>query len=125
MSAPGMYSDSEAIYTAIMYGLNSYFTKWNKELDARDSDMDVEKSKANYATEFYQVSSQADRTQRPLPPPVAVCIESEVVIKQLTGQLRVSGKVGKHVKTIEQMVKNVEVKYELISKQENLARRIV
>ena len=125
MPAPGMRSDSEAICTAIMYGLNSYYIKWNKELDARDSDMDVERSKATNDIAFQQVSTPADRTTRPLPPPVAVCIESEIVIKQLTGQLIASGKVGRHIKTIKQMAKNVEVKYELISRKENMARRII
>lgn len=125
MATPELHSHSESVCTAIMYGLNSYFLKWNKELDARDSNMDVEKTKATDDVSFYQVSTPSDRTQRPLPPPVAVCIESETVLKQLTGQLLASGKVGRHIETIHQMTKNVEVKYELISRQENMARRIV
>ncbi len=114
---PEFVDKEEAMCIAIQFGLNMYFVKWNKELDARESGV-VE-------GEFYQVSTPSDRTQRPLPPPVAVCIENEIVVRQLTNQSHVSNRVDKYIRDIRTMTKNVSVKFELIPHWENLARRVV
>jgi len=39
---PSGYSSMESEYLAVIFGLNSYFLKWQKELDARQYDMSLE-----------------------------------------------------------------------------------
>lgn len=105
---PFGYTPMETEYIAIMYGLTEYFNKWNKELDARYSDLDPE------TKEFYNaVGSPADRTARLLPPAVLVCLDSEIVVKQISQQYPIAGeKLYKLAQRIWQMTKNVEVKYQ-------------
>jgi len=124
---PAGHTSMEAEYMAIIYGLNEYFLKWQKELDARQYDMtkeskdDAERSK--YAeSEFFKVASPADETPRPLPPPVLVLCDNEVVVKQLSRQNHIaSPSLRKLAMRIWQMTENVEVKYEWVSRKENLA----
>ena len=118
---PSGNTNLEAEYLAIIYGLNEYFIKWNSELDARQYDMTKE-SKG----EFYKVASPSEETPRPLPPPVLVCSDSEVVVKQLSRQYHIgNSRLRKLAKQIWQMTQNVEVKYQWIPRAENLAGKML
>jgi ribonuclease HI len=119
---PAGYTSMEAEYLAISYGLNEYFLKWNKELDARHGDLDVEKSRATGETEFADVASPADKTQRPLPPPVLVCSDNEVVVKQLSREYHIANdRLRKLAQQIWQQIQNVDVKFQWIPRAENTA----
>jgi len=120
-SLPIGNTSMEAEYMAVIYGLNEYFLKWNKELDARYSDLDPETG------EFVDgVGTPADRTVRPLPPPVLVCSDNEVVVKQLSRQYHIgNSRLRKLAQQIWQMTENVEVKYEWIPRKSNLAGKML
>lgn len=127
--SPG-HTSMEAEYLAIVYGLNEYFLKWNRELDARDANMTNESLAAakldHEQDEFFQVSSPSDRTKRPLPPAVLVLSDNEVVVKQLSRQYHIGNdRLRKLAMRIWQMCQNVEVKYQWISRKENLAGKML
>jgi len=123
---PDGHTCMEAEYLAIMYGLNEYFLKWNRELDARQDDIDHEMSKHTGEFDFGSVASPADKTKRPLPPPVLVCSDNEVVVKQLSRQYHIGNdRLRKLAQQIWQMTKNVEVKYQWIPRAENLAGKML
>ena len=110
------YTSMEAEYMAIVYGLNEYFLKWNKELDARQYDMTRESG------DFFKVASPADETPRPLPPAVLVLSDNEVVVKQLSRQYHIGNdNLRKLAMRVWQMTENVDVKFEWVSRKENLA----
>jgi len=113
---PGQTSMT-AEYTAVIYGLNEYFFKWNRELDARFSDLDPE------TRDLYDgVGTPADHTARPLPPPVLVCSDNEVVVKQLTRQYHINNdRLRKLAQQVWQMIENVDVKFQWISRKDNPA----
>lgn len=114
---PAGHTSMEAEYLAIIYGLNEYFLKWNKELDARQYDATRESG-----GEFFKVASPADETPRPLPPAVLVCCDNEVVVGQLSRQYHIDNdRLRKLAMRVWQMTQNVEVKYEWVSRKENLA----
>lgn len=116
---PGM-TNMEAEYLAVMYGLTEYFNRWNKELDARQDDVDREKG------EFYQVATPSQRTKRPLPPAVLVCMSNESMVAVLsTHYISSSPRLRKLAQNIWAMTNNVEVKYQWLSKRENLAGKIL
>ena len=109
------YSSMEAEYLAIIYGLNEYFLKWNKELDARYSDEN-----------FNAVGTPSDRTKRHLPPAVLVLNDNEVVVKQLSREYHIGNdKLRKLAQQVWNMTKNVEVKFQWISRKENLAGKML
>ena len=117
MLPSGRYTSMEAEYLAIQYGLNEYFLKWNKELDARQYDMSIESGK-----EFYKTATPSQETPRPLPPPVLVLSDNEVVVKQLSRQYHISNdKLRKLAQQIWQMTSNIDVRYEWVSRKENPA----
>ena len=119
---PPGFTSMEAEYMAIMYGLGEYFLKWNKELDAKHSELDVERLIATGEVEFANVASPSDRTKRQLPPGVIVCSDNEVVVKQLSRQYHIANdRLRKLAMRVWQMTKNVEVVYEWISRKDNLA----
>lgn len=121
MLPSGRYTSMEAEYLAIQYGLNEYFLKWCRELDARQYDMTKESGE-----EFYKVASPAEETPRPLPPPVLVCCDNEVVVKQLSRQYHIGNdRLRKLAQQIWQMTRNVDVKYEWIPRAENLAGKML
>ena len=128
-SLPPGHSSMEAEYIAIMYGLNEYFLKWSKELDARQADMTRESIAEANITErdtFYDVASPADKTKRPLPPPVLVCCDNEVVVKQLSRQYHIGNdRLRKLAQQVWQMTQNVDVKYQWIPRAENLAGKML
>ena len=106
---PSNYSQIEADYIAIIYGLTEYFNKWNKELDTRA-----------------KVRTPSDNTKRPLPPPVLVLSDNEVVVRQLNKVCRIEEvRLVKLAKNIWDMTKNLEVKIEWCSRKENLARKML
>lgn len=118
---PAGRTSMEAEYMAIIYGLNEYFLKWQKELDARQDNIDTEKSSVN-SPEFYSVASPSNRTPRPLPPPVEVCSDNEVVVKQLTREYHIGNeRLRKLANRVWQMTKNVDVKFSWVSRKDNLA----
>lgn len=127
---PDGCTSMEAEYLAIVYGLNEYFLKWNRELDARQSDMSRESlAEANIdhrKDEFYQAGTPSDTTKRPLPHPVLVCCDNEVVVRQLSRQYHIGNdRLRKLAHRVWQMTSNVEVKYEWISRKENLAGKML
>lgn len=123
---PDGHTSMEAEYLAIIYGLNEYFLKWNRELDARQDDIDAELSKHTGEFEFGSVASPADKTKRPLPAPVLVCCDNMVVVKQLSRQFHIGNdRLRKLAQRIWQMTENVEVKYEWIRREENLAGKML
>ncbi len=122
---PGLTS-MESEYLAVIYGLNEYFLKWSKELDARQDDRDAELSKRTGEMEFGKVASPSDETRRPLPPPVLVCCDNEVVVKQLSREYHIGNdKLRKLAQRVWQMTQNVEVKYQWIPRRENLAGKML
>ena len=123
---PPRLTSMQAEYLAILYGLNEYFLKWNKELDARHDNYDPDMSRFTGEMEFGSVASPADKTKRPLPPPVLVCCDNEVVVKQLSREFHIGNdKLRKLAQRIWQMTKNVDVKYQWVSRKENLAGKML
>ncbi len=122
---PAGHTSMEAEYMAIVYGLNEYFLKWNKELDARQYDMTRESRDAVRGSGddmFFKVATPSQETPRPLPPAVLVLCDNEVVVKQLSRQYHIGAdNLRKLAMRVWQMTKNVEVKYEWVSRKENLA----
>ncbi|GAH64776.1 unnamed protein product, partial [marine sediment metagenome] len=96
------------------------------ELDARQDDRDAELSKRTGSFEFGKVASPAAETKRPLPPPVLVCCDNEVVVRQLSRQYHIANdRLRKLAQRVWQMTKNVEVKFEWIPRAENLAGKML
>jgi ribonuclease HI len=123
---PPGYTSVEAEYLAVIYGLNEYFDKWNKELDARQYDLDVEKTKAEGEEVFARVSTPSDRTARPLPPAVKVLSDNEVVVKQLNRQYHIKEeRLRRLARQVWQMTDKVEVTFEWISRKNNLAGKML
>ena len=120
MLPPG-HTSMEAEYLAVIYGLNEYFLKWNKELDARQDDMSLESN-----MEFYKVATPSEETKRPLPPPVLVCCDNEVVVKQLSRQYHIGNdRLRKLAQRVWQMTENVDVKFNWISRKYNPAGKML
>lgn len=117
---PEGQTSMQAEYLAIIYGITEYFNKWSKELDARMSDIDRE------TCQFYDVGTPSDRTKRPLPSPLLVCSDNEVVVKQLSRQYHIGNdKLRKLAQQVWDMTKNVDVKYEWVSRKQNLAGKML
>lgn len=120
------YTSMEAEYLAIMYGLNEYFLKWNKELDARQSNINLEEMRKTGNVEFADVSSLAVRTQRPLPPPVLICSDNEVVVKQLSREYHIANdRLRRLAQQVWQQIQNVDVKFKWIPRAENIAGKML
>jgi len=113
---PTGYTSMEAEYMAVIYGLNSYFLRWNKELDARTSIIDPE------TKNLVSTGTPSEQTARPLPPPILVCSDNEVVVKQLSRQYHIANdRLRKLAQQVWQMCQNVEVKFEWVPRKENIA----
>ncbi len=123
------HTSMEAEYLAIIYGLNEYYLKWNRELDARQANMNRESIAESNKTEgdtFYNVASPSEQTPRPLPPPVLVCCDNEVVVKQLSRQYHIGNeRLRKLAQRVWQMTQNVKVKYQWVARQENIAGKML
>lgn len=123
---PPGHTSMEAEYLAISYGLNEYFLKWNKELDARQGDLDVEEMRRTGVVGFASVGSPADKTKRPLPPPVLVCSDNEVVVKQLRREYHIgNSRLRKLAQQVWQQIQNVDVKFAWVPRAENLAGKML
>ncbi len=126
---PAGYTSMESEYLAVIYGLNEYFLSWNRELDARQYDMtreSVEDARKSGKSEFFKVATPSQETPRPLPPPVLVCCDNEVVVLQLSRQNHIgSDKLRKLAMQVWQMTQNVEVNYEWVSRKKNLAGKML
>jgi len=129
MLASGRYTSMEAEYLAIIYGLNEYFSKWNRELDARQYDMtreSIAEAEKSGGSEFFKTAAPSQETPRPLPPPVLVCCDNEVVVKQLSRQYHIANeRLRRLAQQIWQMTQNVEVHYEWVPRNENLAGKML
>ncbi len=125
-SLPGEFTAMQAEYLAIIYGLNEYYLKWSKELDARQDDVDHELSKHTGEMEFGKVASPSAETKRPLPAPVLVCCDNEVVVRQLSREYHIGdSRLRKLAQRVWQMIENVEVKFQWVSRKENLAGKML
>lgn len=123
---PRQHTIMEAEYMAVMYGLNEYFLAWNKEVDARQDDLDTERLRATGEEKFYHVATPSQETKRKLPPPVLVLSDNEVVVKQLTRQYHIGkDSLRKLAQQIWQMTENVDVNYEWIPRKDNLAGKML
>ena len=113
-SLPPQYTIMEAEYMAIIFGLNEFFVRWNKELDARQYE------------HMQKVASPSQETKRPLPPPILICSDNEVVVKQLSRQYHIANdRLRKLAQQIWKMTERIEVKFEWVSRKENLAGKIL
>jgi len=122
----GNHSAMEAEYLAVSYGLNEYYLKWNKELDARHGDLDIERMRKTGEVVFENVASPAEQTRRPLPPPVMVCSDNEVVVKQLSREYHIgNSKLRRLAQQIWQQTQNVDVKFAWVPRAENLAGKML
>ena len=118
---PDGYSSMEAEYLAVSYGLNEYVLKWSRELDARQAEM-IDAREA----EFVDVASPADKTQRMLPPPVMVCCDNEVVVKQLSREYHIGNvRLRKLAQQIWQQVERIDVKFQWVPRRENIAGKML
>lgn len=110
---PG-YTDLEAEFIAIQYGLSEFINKWSRELDTRQYDGDK------------LVSTPSDRTQRPLPPPIEIKCSNELVVKHLSYQCSITGnKIGRLAQAIWNQTKNLKVHYSWIRARENPAVKLL
>jgi len=119
----------EAEYMAVIYGLNEYFLKWNKELDARQYDMtrgSVAEARKSGGSEFFKTATPSQETPRALPPPVLVCSDNEVVVKQLSRQYHIGNdRLRKLAQQVWQMTQNVDIKYQWVPRAENIAGKML
>ena len=123
---PPRHTIMEAEYLAVIYGLNEYFLKWNKELDPRYGDLDTERMRETGEVRFENVASPADHTVRPLPPPVLVCSDNEVVVKQLSREYHIgNARLRKLAQQVWQQIQNVDVKFAWVPRAENLAGKML
>lgn len=115
---PPGHTSMQAEYLAIIYGLNEFFIKWNKELDARQYD--------SLGDEVAKVPIPSRHTPRPLPPPILVCCDNEVVVKQLSRQYHIgNAKLRELAQQVWKMVVNLDVKFEWIPRTENPAGKML
>lgn len=120
---PAGYTDIEAEYLAIQYGLNEFFLKWNKELDARAYNYSGQHSEDDG---WYKTGGPANETPRSLPPPILIVSSNEAVVRQLSQQGQTGSNMYKKlVQTIWKQTENLEVKFEWVSKKQNLAVEIL
>lgn len=119
---PKGHTSMEAEYLAIMYGLNEYFLKWSKELDPRYGNLNLERMRKTGEMEWADVASPADHTVRPLPPPVMVCSDNEVVVKQLSREYHIANpRLRKLAQQVWRQVQNVDVIFKWVPRSENPA----
>ncbi len=115
------YPIMEAEYIAVLYGLNEFFLKWNSELDSRFSDLDPETK--NFVD---RVNTPSDRTARPLPPPIMVRSDNEVVVKQLSRQYHIgNARLRQLAQQVWQITKNLDVTFEWVSRKDNIAGKML
>ncbi len=120
------YSDLEARYIAIIFGLNNYYLAWNNELDERAYDIDTEELAKTGEVEFAAVPKPSVFTPRPLPPPVLVYCDNEVVVKQLSREFHIDNdRIRKLTQQIWNMCQNVDVKFQWVRRDDNLAEKIL
>ena len=113
------YTIMEAEYLAIMYGLNEYFLKWQKQLDARQYNGLTEQ-------ELTAVAEISRVSKSPLPPPVLVCSDNEVVVKQLSRQYHIGNdRLRKLAQQVWKQCQNVDVKFQWIPRRDNLAGKML
>lgn len=123
---PRHYTIMEAEYMAVMYGLNEYFLAWNKEVDARQDDLDTERLRATGEEKFYHVATPSQETKRELPPPVLVLSGNEAVVMQLAHHYHIGkDSLRKLAQQIWQQTENVEVKFQWVPRSDNIAGKML
>lgn len=123
---PPGHTAMEAEYLAIMYGLNEYFLRWSKELDPRYGDLDAERMRQTGEVVFENVASPSDHTVRLLPPPVMVCSDNEVVVKQLYREYHIGNdRLRKLAQQVWQQIQNVDVRFAWVPRSENPAGKML
>ena len=116
----------QAEYLAIVYGLNEYFRLFNSELDARQDDLDTERLRVTGEHQFFNVATPSQRTIRSKPPPILVLCDNEVVVHQLDRSYHIADEKLRHLAMrVWQMTKGLEVKYQWISRKENIAGKML
>jgi hypothetical protein len=100
-----LMTDGQLTYAAIIFGLNEFFIKWQKELDARAYDVGEDKSVAQ------KVADPAVFTKRELPPPTYVIIEDNVVYEELAKLREPIPLHKKQNAIVKQMIKNLRIKF--------------
>jgi len=120
------HTSMEAEYLAVIYGLNEYYMKWSRELDPRYGEVDIERMKRTGEIVLENVASPADQTVRPLPPPVMVCSDNEVVVKQLCREYHIqNNRLRRLAQQVWQQTQNVDVKFAWVPRAENLAGKML
>lgn len=123
---PPGHTSNEAEYLAIQYALNEFFLQWNKELDARRGDLDVEKLRATGEEEWYDPSTPSQRSRRPLPPPIEIRSDSEVTVKQLNRQWHIrEDRLRRLAQQVWNQIQNLDVKFTWVPRYENLAGKML
>tara|TARA_Y100000310_G_C20200052_1_gene586457 strand:+ start:72 stop:536 length:465 start_codon:yes stop_codon:yes gene_type:complete len=118
------FNHVECAYLAIISMLNFYHSKWNEELDARRSDIDVEATEATGVTTFAQVATPSADTIRPLPPPLLVHTDNQLVVYHITKQHKVRLELlDKFKKMLHQMTEFTTVKY--VYSPDNIATKML
>lgn len=121
---PDGHTIMEAEYMAVIYGLNEFFIKWNKELDARQYDMTKESAEEDDM--FFKTATPSEETKRELPPPILICSDNEVVVKQLSRQYHIGNdRLRKLAQRVWDMTKNIDVKFQWVSRRENPAGKML
>ena len=126
LNLPPGNTSMQAEYIAIIFGLNSYFRLFQPELDSRQYDLDIEKLIATGEYDYARVSSPAEQAPRALPPPILVLCDNQVVVNQLSRQYHIGDdKLRKLAQTIWQMTRNLDVKFEWVSRKDNPAGKML
>ena len=116
----------EAEYLAVSFALSEVVNKHNKELDTRDQDLDVERTKATGEETFSRVSSAADRTARPKLPPIEIRSDNQVVVNQLSRRYHIGAdNLRKRAEQIWAQCKNLDVRFVWIPREQNLAGKML
>ena len=123
---PALTYIMQAEYLGIIYGISEYINICNKELEQRMYDFDQEASKATGESVYAKVSTPSGETPRPLPPPVAVRCDNEVVVRQLSkaGHIK-SPDLRKLAMQVWKMTENLQVKFEWIPSEQDLAGKLL
>jgi len=106
-----LMTDAQLTYSAIVLGLNEFFIKWQKELDARAFDVGEE----GIGTQ--KVADPAVFTERPMPPPINVILSDTSVYEELAGLRKCHPLNKKLHNTVKQMTHNIEVKFRRSSRK--------
>ena len=122
---PG-FNELEMEYWTVQLALNEYFIRYARELDARQDDIDRELSLRTHEQEFTKVASPADETPRPLPGPIEIRCSNLMLVRQMNNDTPMVGDSNiKMARTLDQMTKNLSVRFVWVSVDENKASKLI